>query len=125
MKIAKLPTGKVLKFPDETPDDAIDQTVRAHLKTHIAKNQEIKQKEEKSNADGEQRHNQIMNALGIIAKIHHGHSQKMDEFLQQAIVGHKQIMDAFNDLTKAQLKLKKRKAIRDSKGTLIGAEEYD
>lgn len=120
MKIAKLHTGKMLQFPDETPDDAIDHTVQEHLKNHYEKQE--KEKKEKELSDNEQKHKAIMNALGVIAQIHHGHSQKMDEFLRQAIIGHGEVMNALKDITKAHLRPKKRKGYRDKDGNFIMEE---
>ena len=37
MKVAKLPTGDILEFPLHTPDEAIDQTVAAHLQEALKK----------------------------------------------------------------------------------------
>lgn len=120
MKIARLSTGTMLKFPDDTPDSAIDETVRVHLKDHIAKNQEAKQREEKNQADGEMRHKDLMQALEVIARLHHEHLQKTQSLLEHGIRGHQEIMDGLKQIARPR----KRKAIRDSKGKLIGAEEY-
>lgn len=34
-RVAQLPNGHTLEFPDHTPDSAIDETVKAHLQEHI------------------------------------------------------------------------------------------
>ena len=44
MKIVELPTGKVMQFPDETDDAAIDTAVQRHMADHIAKTEQEEQK---------------------------------------------------------------------------------
>ncbi len=65
MKLAKLPNGKTLKFPDHTPDDAIDATVKAHLQDHIAKINQEKQDKEAVDI----RHNQLVEMLGMLIQL--------------------------------------------------------
>lgn len=117
MKIARLPTGKILKFPPETPDDAIDHAVKAHMKDHIAEKQRNKEKEEHSEATLAQRHNELVQALAMLVHSHHN-------MLTHAIEGHKQIMEGLNGIIKAHNTPKKRRPIRDKNNKLIGVEEY-
>lgn len=118
MKVAKLPNGKTLRFPSEVSDEAIDQVVRECMKDHIAMSKHEKEQKQKSDTDTAHRHNQLLNAMQQVV---HSHGV----LLNHATQGHKEIMGALKDLAKAQSKPKKRRAIRDEHGKLIGAEEYD
>lgn len=118
MKVAKLPNGKTLRFPTEVSDEAIDQVVRECMKDHIAMNNHEKEKKQRSDAETSQRHNQILN---VMQQVVHSHGV----LLNHAVQGHREIMEALHGLTKAQSKPRKRRAIRDENGKLIGAEEYD
>lgn len=48
MKKAVLPNGKILKFPEHTPEDAIDQAVREHMREDIERAQREEDKEFRS-----------------------------------------------------------------------------
>lgn len=117
MKIAKLPTGKVLKFPDETPDEAIDYTVRAHLDSHTKKTQEEANKVQQAQMESVQRHDQIVQGLDSV-------SQLLHHLIKHTVEGHVVVGNALRENTQAHLKPKKTKAIRDDKGKITGAEEY-
>lgn len=125
MKIASLPTGNVLKFPDEIPDDIIDKAVEAHLAQHTAKTKAEKEKQDKEKAEGTQRHDQIIQSLAIIAQLLHNLTQHSINEHGTISKNHQEATHAFNDLLKTIKTPKKRRLIRDSKGKTIGAEEYE
>lgn len=116
-KIARLPTGKTLRFPDETADDAIDHAVQEHMKDYIAEKKQNKEKEDKDAATSEERHQQLLHGVANIIQSHH-------ILLQHAIAGHNEILEAFKNLEKAIKAPRKRKPIRDKDGKLTGVEEY-
>lgn len=55
MKIAHLPNGKILRFPEGTPDDAIDETVRNHIADVIAEAEQSKSQEDSEKLEKETR----------------------------------------------------------------------
>lgn len=120
MKVAKLPNGKVLKFPNETPDETIDHTVKKHLDSHIKKKQEEENKSQQSKHEELEKHNQIIDALAVIAQ----HLHNLSEITHRNHAdGHKEIMGAIVGLTKAYEKPRKRVAIRDKAGKLLSVED--
>lgn len=70
MKVARLPTGDTLEFPMHTPDDAIDQTVQAHMQEIMQKREQ--EKEAKTAEDEEKRKGDAAN----VSNVHH--KEKMD-----------------------------------------------
>lgn len=118
MKVAKLPNGKTLRFPHEVSDEAIDQVVKEAMKDYIQVSKHEKEKQEKSDTETRQRHEQLLNAMNQII---HSHGV----LLNHAVKGHKEIVDSLKEIAKAQSKPKKRRAIRDKEGKLIGAEDYE
>lgn len=75
-----------------------------------------------------QHHTQAMDALGrVLAPLAHAtiqHGKTLEQMLGQNQHGHAVMTDAINRLTQAHLTPKKRRALRDENGKLIGAEEY-
>jgi hypothetical protein len=125
MKIAKLPTGKLLKFPDETPDEAVDHVVRTHIDRHI---QEKKAAEDKIQHEKDEhlgRHQQITDMLALIAQLLHNLTEHTINGQHIASNNHKEAGDAFMCLLSEISKPKKRRLVRDEKGKAIGAEDYD
>lgn len=118
MKIAKLPNGKVLRFPSEVSDEIVDAVAKEAMKDYMQMSAHEKKKNEESEAVHNKRHSELLNGL-------HGLINSHATILNHAIQGHKEIIGALNALTKAQSKPKKRRAIRDEKGQLIGAEDYE
>lgn len=121
MKLAKLPTGKVLRFPDDTPDEAIDLTVQSHLKTHIENTKKTKEKEDKSNADSQEKHAQIMSALAIIAQLHHTNNQQIQQLAEHVNSGHHALVDTVEALKKATLAKRKITNVRDKNGKVVSS----
>ena len=122
MKIAKLPTGNVLKFPDHTLDHEIDEAVRIHLQEHTKKIQEKKEHEERSANEGNQRHSDIMGALLGLAQLSHDHLQKTHSLLEHGIRGHQELIKALNELTKAHKAKRRHTPVRDKNGRIISSE---
>lgn len=117
MKVAKLPTGKVLKFPDETPDDAIDITVKAHMKKYAEQLKSENKEKEESKQESLRKHVELMTGLQAVARL-------LNHLIDQATQGHGQLMGAINNTTKAVQTPRKRKIIRDEKGKMTDVEEY-
>lgn len=127
MKVAKLPTGNILEFPDETADDAIDHAVSVHMKEHIAK----KNRELQSEVDAKDRHGELMNlmtqigqVMAEIYKVMHSHASVMQESLAEQKKHHKNSKEGSEKIVKAINTPRKKKALRDDKGKLTGSEEY-
>lgn len=118
MKVAKLPNGKTLRFPSEVSDEAIDQVVRECMKDHMELSKHEKEQKHKADTETAHRHSQLLNAMQQIV-----HSNGV--LLNHATQGHREIMGALKDLANVQSKPKKRRAIRDEHGKLIGAEDYE
>lgn len=83
-----------------------------------------------------QKHHQAMsNLAGIITPLAHAtikHGQTLEQLLQHNhqihahnAQGHHALASAIDKLATAHSQPKKRRAIRDDKGKLIGAEDYD
>lgn len=121
MKIAKLPTGKILQFPDETPDDAIDKTVAAHLKEHTEKVRSQEEKEKQFKEDSEKKHGELIQGFSTIAQLLHsiaqGGQSQHKELLGHLSKGHDKIT---NELVKANNK--KKRLVRDKDGRPMGVE---
>lgn len=116
MKIAKLPDGNVLQFEDHVPDEEIDNHVRTHMKDHIGKKLTSDQKEKEQQVTHEQRHQELMQGLSVVAQLlHHISTQNVD--------GHSTLLEALQEHSKLLANKKKTKVLRDDKGKVIGAEE--
>lgn len=116
MKVAKLPNGKTLKFPDETADEHIDATVKEAMKDHIAHSQKQDQKEQSSMQLAAQRHTELMQGLQVVAHL-------LATLIDHLNQGHASLTGILQEHSKALSKPRKIKAIRDEKGKIIGSEE--
>ena len=127
MKTAKLPTGNVLRFPDETDDEAIDKAVQEHMRDHI----ERKNKELKIEAELKQRHDDLVKIMthisGVLSetyKLLRAQTAAVKELLEEQKKHHKNSASNADKIVKAINTPRKRRALRDKNGKLEGAEEY-
>jgi len=120
MKVAELPSGKVLTFEDDIDDESIDKAVAYELKESDESEKRMGQR----HADTIKLLIQVGEALGELYKIMHSHAQIMKELLAEQKRHHKSSKENSEKIIKAINAPRKRRAIKDSQGKLIGAEEY-
>ena len=124
MKAAKLPNGKVLKFPDTTPDEYVDAMVREHLKDHTAKVKSQDDKEAKGKAETEGRHADLLQGLSTVAQLLHAIHQQTADGHAAILDQLKDHSDILNEHTKILNKPKRMKVVRGSDGKITNSEEY-
>lgn len=103
MKVAHLPNGKKLQFPDLTDDEAIDKTVEAHLKDN-----ERREKEENENRERDDKKRYREEDVGHRKARYDQSDSHHSQMIAMHMHGHQlmnDVKDSVKDLTKALEKL--------------------